>query len=193
MGGAVARVADDATAFAERSMPFVLNAVTGWHDAAAGSAHREWARDVVDAAADATTGRAYVNFLGDTDAARSSYGERDLRPPGRAQERLRPEQRVPAQPEHRAASRRRMTLPACGIGLRPTAAGRAGGRPRTRDRGGPSCIPEAPTRAPGSRACVKTPEPLVTSWVRPAVVLSVVPRNQRDLSELRAPSKRLTA
>ena len=32
MGGAVARVPEDATAFAERSMPFVLNAVTGWHD-----------------------------------------------------------------------------------------------------------------------------------------------------------------
>ncbi len=74
MGGAVARVPDDATAFAERSMPFVLNAVTGWHDAAAGEAHRTWSRAVVDAAADATTGRAYVNFLGDTDAARSSYG-----------------------------------------------------------------------------------------------------------------------
>ena len=32
MGGAVGRVAEGATAFAERSMPFVLNAVTGWHD-----------------------------------------------------------------------------------------------------------------------------------------------------------------
>ncbi len=74
MGGAVARVPDDATAFAERSMPFLLNAVTGWHDPAAGDAHRTWSRAVVDAAADATTGRAYVNFLGDTDAARSSYG-----------------------------------------------------------------------------------------------------------------------
>ena len=29
---------------------------------------------MVESAADATTGRAYVNFLGDTDAARSSYG-----------------------------------------------------------------------------------------------------------------------
>jgi FAD/FMN-containing dehydrogenase len=75
MGGAVARVADDATAFAERSMPFVLNAVTGWHDAAAGPAHEEWAREVIDAASDASTGRAYVNFLGDTDAGRSSYGD----------------------------------------------------------------------------------------------------------------------
>ena len=74
MGGAIARVADDATAFAERSMPYVLNAVTGWHDASAGSSHRQWARDVIDAAGDATTGRAYVNFLGDTDAGRSSYG-----------------------------------------------------------------------------------------------------------------------
>jgi FAD/FMN-containing dehydrogenase len=74
MGGAVGRVAEDATAFAERSMPFVLNAVTGWHDTAAGPSHQQWARDVIDAAADATTGRAYVNFLGDTDAARSSYG-----------------------------------------------------------------------------------------------------------------------
>ena len=75
MGGAVARVADGATAFAERSMPFVLNAVTGWHDDDAGDAHREWARGVVDAAAESSTGRAYVNFLGDAGAARSSYGD----------------------------------------------------------------------------------------------------------------------
>ena len=30
---------------------------------------------MIAAAADASTGRAYVNFLGDPDAARSSYGE----------------------------------------------------------------------------------------------------------------------
>ena len=52
MGGAVARVDDGATAFAERSMPFVLNAVTGWHDADAGSAHREWARATIAAASE---------------------------------------------------------------------------------------------------------------------------------------------
>ncbi len=75
MGGAVARVADGATAFAERSMPFVLNAVTGWRDADAGASHTEWARTVIAAAADASTGRAYVNFLGDRDAARTSYGD----------------------------------------------------------------------------------------------------------------------
>jgi FAD/FMN-containing dehydrogenase len=75
MGGAVGRVADGATSFAERSMPFVLNAVTGWHDPDAGSAHRAWARSVIAAASDASTGRAYINFLGDRDAARTSYGD----------------------------------------------------------------------------------------------------------------------
>jgi FAD/FMN-containing dehydrogenase len=74
MGGAVARVAEDATAYAERSMPFVLNAVAGWRDPALGDEHVDWARTVIAAAAAASTGRAYVNFLGDSDAARSSYG-----------------------------------------------------------------------------------------------------------------------
>jgi FAD/FMN-containing dehydrogenase len=74
MGGAVARVGESDTAFAERTMPFVLNAVTGWQDPAETDAHREWARAVIAAAGDASTGRAYVNFLGDADAARSSYG-----------------------------------------------------------------------------------------------------------------------
>jgi hypothetical protein len=75
MGGAIARVHDGATAFAERSMPFVLNAVTGWQESEAGPAHRDWARAVIGAASDASTGRAYVNFLGDPDEARTSYGE----------------------------------------------------------------------------------------------------------------------
>ena len=56
-------------------MPFVLNAVTGWHDPAAGAAHTEWARTVIAAASEASTGRAYVNFLGDAGSARASYGE----------------------------------------------------------------------------------------------------------------------
>jgi FAD/FMN-containing dehydrogenase len=75
MGGAVRGVADDATAFGERSMPFLLNAVAGWHDPSAGEAHTQWARTVIEAASDASTGRAYVNFLGDTGAAQAAYGE----------------------------------------------------------------------------------------------------------------------
>ncbi len=75
MGGAVARVGEDETAFSERGMEFVLNAVTGWQDPQADAAHREWARAVIEAAEDASTGRAYVNFLGDTGTARTSYGQ----------------------------------------------------------------------------------------------------------------------
>jgi FAD/FMN-containing dehydrogenase len=74
MGGAVGRVAGDATAFGERP-PFVLNAVTGWYQESEGEAHTHWARRVVDEASDASTGRAYVNFLGDPDAAKAAYGE----------------------------------------------------------------------------------------------------------------------
>jgi FAD/FMN-containing dehydrogenase len=74
MGGAVARVGEGDTAFPERSMPFVVNAVTGWQDPDGAAAHTAWARSVIDAAADASSGRAYVNFLGDSDAARTSYG-----------------------------------------------------------------------------------------------------------------------
>ena len=77
MGGAVGHVPEGSTAFAERSMPYVLNAVTGWHDAdpRVGEAHRDWAREVVEIAADASTGRAYVNFLTDAGEARSAYGD----------------------------------------------------------------------------------------------------------------------
>ncbi len=74
MGGAVARVGEDATAFSERDMPYVLNAVTGWQDPDDAVAHTRWARAVIEAAAASSTGRAYVNFLGDSEAARTSYG-----------------------------------------------------------------------------------------------------------------------
>jgi FAD/FMN-containing dehydrogenase len=74
MGGAVADVPEGTTAFPERGMPFLLNAVTGWSDAEVDRQHVAWARAVIAAAGQAATGRAYVNFLGDADAARASYG-----------------------------------------------------------------------------------------------------------------------
>jgi FAD/FMN-containing dehydrogenase len=75
MGGAVARIGEAETAFSERSMPFLLNVVTGWQDEDATDDHVAWARSVVEAASPSSTGRAYVNFFGDTDVARSAYGE----------------------------------------------------------------------------------------------------------------------
>jgi len=74
MGGAVARVAESATAFSERTMPFVLNAVAGWRERTLTESHVAWARAVVDAAGTASTGRAYGNFLGDAASAAVSYG-----------------------------------------------------------------------------------------------------------------------
>jgi FAD/FMN-containing dehydrogenase len=73
MGGAVARVDASASAFGDRSMPFLLNVVTGWHDPDLAEAHIAWARSVVASAESMATGRSYVNFLGDRTAARHSY------------------------------------------------------------------------------------------------------------------------
>ena len=79
MGGAVARVGAGDTAFPERSMPYVLNAVTGTPEAALLGAHTEWARAVIAASKADHTGRAYVNFLGDAGEAESAYGEETYR------------------------------------------------------------------------------------------------------------------
>src|SRR4029078_11267839 len=58
-------------------MPYVMNAVTGWHEADqdVAQSHADWARAAVAAAGDAATGRAYVNFLSAAGAARAAYGE----------------------------------------------------------------------------------------------------------------------
>jgi FAD/FMN-containing dehydrogenase len=79
MGGAVGRVGQADTAFPERSMQFVLNAVTGTPEAAQLGAHAGWARAVVAAAKADETGRAYVNFLDETADAASAYGEETYR------------------------------------------------------------------------------------------------------------------
>jgi FAD/FMN-containing dehydrogenase len=73
MGGALARVPESESSFGERSMPYVLNAVTGWHDESGDDAHVAWAREVVASAGDASTGHGYTNFQGDTGIARSAY------------------------------------------------------------------------------------------------------------------------
>lgn len=75
MGGAIARVSNADSAFPDRSAPYVLNAVAAWHDPQQADGHIDWARAVIEAAASASTGRAYVNYLGDSGAGRAAYGE----------------------------------------------------------------------------------------------------------------------
>src|SRR5215467_3986854 len=79
MGGAVGRVGQDETAFPERSMPLVVNAVTGTPEAELLGANTEWARAVIASTKADQTGRAYVNFLGDAGEAESAYGEETYR------------------------------------------------------------------------------------------------------------------
>jgi FAD/FMN-containing dehydrogenase len=79
MGGAVARVGQGDAAFPERSMPFVLNAVTGTPEPDLLGAHAGWARAVIASAKADETGRAYVNFLDDTADVEATYGEETYR------------------------------------------------------------------------------------------------------------------
>jgi FAD/FMN-containing dehydrogenase len=65
LGGAVARVAPEATAFGQRDAPFILNIIAstftsdGYDDAV------DWAQSAYAALAPALTGGSYVNFLSD--------------------------------------------------------------------------------------------------------------------------------
>jgi FAD/FMN-containing dehydrogenase len=74
VGGAVSRVPEDATAFPERSVQFMVNCVTGWHDPSLTSTHIAWARSVIDVTTPSSTGREYVNWLSDATKAESAYG-----------------------------------------------------------------------------------------------------------------------
>jgi len=78
MGRAIARVPEDATAFAGRDATFWFAAEILWEDEALDESCREWARDALaDAQPYATTGR-YVNDVagaGDADVVRSVYGD----------------------------------------------------------------------------------------------------------------------
>ncbi|HEX9043528.1 MAG TPA: FAD-binding oxidoreductase [Candidatus Limnocylindrales bacterium] len=77
LGGAVARVGEDATAFADRSSPFTFNVYSIWDDPAADEANRDWVRGLTDALGRFGSGRAYVNFATDREAVgrvEAAYG-----------------------------------------------------------------------------------------------------------------------
>jgi FAD/FMN-containing dehydrogenase len=77
MGGAVARVPADATAFGNRGAAFAYNLVSTWTDASQDAQHIAANRALAGALEPWSTGGAYVNFLGDEGAARikAAYGE----------------------------------------------------------------------------------------------------------------------
>jgi len=72
----MARVKQDATAFAGRDANYIMNVHGRWRDAGDDEKVRAWARGVFEAAAPHATGSGYVNFLTEDEAERvaASYG-----------------------------------------------------------------------------------------------------------------------
>jgi FAD/FMN-containing dehydrogenase len=64
-GGALSRVPEDATAFGERRSPFNVHYLSMWPDPADTQANIAYTRGIAGAMEPWTTGRAYLNFLGD--------------------------------------------------------------------------------------------------------------------------------
>jgi FAD/FMN-containing dehydrogenase len=69
-GGALSRVPEDATAFGERRSPFNVHYLSMWPDPADSETNIAYTRDIAGAMDQWTTGRAYLNFLGDEGVGR---------------------------------------------------------------------------------------------------------------------------
>jgi FAD/FMN-containing dehydrogenase len=76
MGGAVARVPDDGTAFGDRGSDFCFNIVGVWDDPQDDEVNRDWVRRFSSALKPFATGGVYVNFTADTDRVRAAYSDR---------------------------------------------------------------------------------------------------------------------
>jgi hypothetical protein len=69
-GGAVARVAEDATAFGQRSAPWNIHYLSMWPDPADTQKNIDYTKRLSAAMKPWTSGRVYLNFIGDEGAAR---------------------------------------------------------------------------------------------------------------------------
>lgn len=73
MGGALARVAEDATAFGDRQSAYCFNIVGAWAEAHEDQLNRTWVRDVAKVVEPFGTGGVYVNFTAEPDANHAAY------------------------------------------------------------------------------------------------------------------------
>src|SRR5436190_483959 len=69
-GGAIARVPEDANAFGQRSAPWNVHYLSMWPDPADTAKNVEYTRTIAGAMKPWTTGRAYLNFIGEEGADR---------------------------------------------------------------------------------------------------------------------------
>ena len=76
LGGAISRVAIDATVFPHRDAKFVMNVHTRWRDPADEQRSISWARQLFAETASHATGGVYVNFMpeDETDRVAGAYG-----------------------------------------------------------------------------------------------------------------------
>jgi hypothetical protein len=76
VGGAMARVPANATAWPNRNAHFIMNAHTRWRDKAQDAACIAWARQLSDATAPYASGSVYINFMPDdeNDRVERAYG-----------------------------------------------------------------------------------------------------------------------
>ena len=77
-GGAINRVATEATAYPLRDATYAVNAISAWTDPAQDAANIAWARGAWKAVQPFSPGSVYVNFLGvgdqDEDRVKAAYG-----------------------------------------------------------------------------------------------------------------------
>jgi hypothetical protein len=78
LGGAVARMAADETAFGDRSAPFIMNLLASWPDASADARNVAWVRGLFARLRPAMKPGVYVNFMSDDEQDRvpEAYHER---------------------------------------------------------------------------------------------------------------------
>ncbi len=102
LGGAMARVPVDATAFAHRKSKIMVNVAALYENPEEKATHEAWVADFASALLQSDKG-AYVNFLGDEgeERIRAAYPGSTWDRLARDQGSLRPDQPLPAQPEHR--------------------------------------------------------------------------------------------
>jgi FAD/FMN-containing dehydrogenase len=74
LGGAINRVAANATAYPHRNVEFMMNVHTRWSAAVQDKACIAWARDLFDKTAQYGTGGVYVNFMPEDEAQRVAKG-----------------------------------------------------------------------------------------------------------------------
>ena len=111
LGGAMARVPDDATAFGHRGARLMVNIAAMYQRAEERAEHEAWARGLTTALADGATPAAYVGFVGDEgeEGVRRAYPPATLERLARVKRRVRPGQPVPSQPERAGGHERDRT------------------------------------------------------------------------------------